>query len=81
MAYRCDICDKGIVAGRTGTHHRGVAGKRWRKRAPKTIRLFKPNLQSASFTISGERIKMKVCAKCVKRLKKDQIDSGMVASL
>ena len=59
MAYICDNCGKGTVAGRQSTHHRGVAGKRWRKRAPKTLRTFKPNLQK----IDGK----KLCTDCISR--------------
>lgn len=63
MAYICDNCGKGIVYGRQSTHARGVAGKRWKKRAQKTLRTFKPNLQK----VEG----MRLCANCIKRLRKD----------
>jgi large subunit ribosomal protein L28 len=69
MAYICDICGKGKVVGRTQRHKRGVAGKRWRKRAQKTVKVFSPNLQKATFTVDGEDKQMKVCAKCLKRAK------------
>jgi len=71
MAYICEICGKGKVVGRSQRHKRGVAGKRWRKKAPATSRLFKPNLQKATLTISGKKRKMKVCTKCLKKIKKD----------
>ena len=70
MAYRCEICGKKTVAGRSQQHKRGVAGKRWKKRAPSTLRLFKPNLQKKTLLISGEKKKMKICTKCLKRIKK-----------
>lgn len=63
MAYVCDNCGKGMVFGRQSTHGRGVAGKRWRKRAQKTLRTFKPNLQK----VGG----MLLCTNCIKRLKKE----------
>jgi len=44
-------------------HKRGVAGKRWKKRAQKTFKVFMPNLQM----FYG----MKLCTNCIKRLKKD----------
>ena len=59
MAYICDNCGKGTVHGRQSMHKRGVAGKRWKKRAPKTLRTFKPNLQE----IAG----MRLCTDCVSR--------------
>lgn len=64
MAYMCDNCGKGIVVGRTSSHARGIAGKRWKKRAQKTARTFKPNLQM----YMGQ----KLCTDCVSRIKKDK---------
>ncbi|PIU28546.1 50S ribosomal protein L28 [Candidatus Woesebacteria bacterium CG07_land_8_20_14_0_80_44_9] len=63
MSYRCENCGKETVVGRSQRHARGVAGKRWKKRAQKTPRTFKPNLQM----FQGR----KLCTKCIKRLKKD----------
>jgi ribosomal protein L28 len=70
MSYICDICDKGTTTGTTQRHHRGVAGKRWKFRAPKTSRLIKPNLQNVTLLIGETKTKSKVCAKCLKRIKK-----------
>ncbi len=70
MAYICEICEKKTVVGRSQRHKRGVAGKRWRKKAPATRRVFKPNLQKATLIIAGKQTKMEICAKCVKRIKK-----------
>jgi large subunit ribosomal protein L28 len=72
MAYICEICGKGKVVGRSKRHRRGVAGKRWRKRAQKTRKIFKPNLQKTTFLIKGEKKQMKVCTKCLKKVKKDK---------
>lgn len=71
MSYVCDYCHKGVVAGRTQTHHRGVAGKRWKHRAPMTLRVFKPNLQKASVMVAGKMIQMKLCTSCIKKFKKE----------
>ncbi len=73
MAYKCDNCGKGIVTGVKQRHHRGVAGKRWRKRAQATKRLFKPNLQNATVMLSGKSVAMKLCTRCIKRFKKDNL--------
>lgn len=70
MAYICEICEKKTIVGRSQRHKRGVAGKRWRKKAPATRRVFKPNLQKATLIIAGKQTKMKICAKCLKRIKK-----------
>lgn len=67
----CFHCGKGTLLGRSHTHHRGVAGGRWKKRAPKVARIFKPNLQKVSIQENGQVFTVKVCTKCVKRVKKD----------
>lgn len=59
----CSICGKHTQFGRSKSHRRGVAGKRWKKRAPVTLRTFKPNLQKRD----GELM----CASCIKRRKFD----------
>jgi ribosomal protein L28 len=70
----CYHCGKGAVYGRSHTHHRGVAGGRWKKKAPKTSRLFKPNLQPVEIVENGEVMRVQLCAKCLKRIKKDVAD-------
>ena len=71
MSYTCENCKKGIVAGRTQTHHRGVAGKRWKKRAAMTLRVFRPNLQKATVIVSGVSQQMRLCTSCIKKFKKE----------
>lgn len=61
----CDICGKTAEIGRQGRHHKGVAGGKWKKRAPKTQRVFLPNLHKA--TING--VSMKLCSKCLRTMK------------
>lgn len=68
---KCYHCGKGVLYGRSHTHHRGVAGGRWKKRAPKTRRIFQPNLQPVEI-LEEEKIKrVKLCTKCLKRIRKD----------
>lgn len=67
----CYHCGKGVLLGRSHTHHRGVAGGRWKKRAPKTQRLFRPNLQKTQIIEDGEKVTVKLCTKCLKRVRKD----------
>lgn len=68
---RCYNCGKGLLYGRRHTHHRGVAGGRWKKRAPKTRRIFEPNLQHVDIIEDKEVKRVKLCTKCLKRIKKD----------
>jgi large subunit ribosomal protein L28 len=70
MSYVCEICGKKSAVGSSQRHRRGVAGRRWLARAPKTRRVFKPNLQRVTLNIAGDIKKMRICAKCVKRIKK-----------
>lgn len=67
----CYHCGKGLLFGRSHTHHRGVAGGRWKKRAPKTRRIFVPNLQPVDIMEGGAEKSVKLCTKCLKRIKKD----------
>ena len=67
---KCDLCNKGVQFGRSHTHHPGVAGGRWKKRAPVTKRLFKPNLQKTRILINGIMKRVKLCTKCLKKIKK-----------
>lgn len=70
----CYHCGKGILHGRSHTHHRGVAGGRWKKRAPKTQRIFKANLQRIDIVESNEQKEVRLCTKCLKRVRKDMKD-------
>lgn len=72
MALKCDFCDKGAKKGQNITHHRGVAGGRWKRKAPKTKKLSQPNLQSAWLKINGVRVKKIVCTSCLRTFKKKQ---------
>ncbi len=70
----CYHCGKSIVFGHSHTHHRGVAGGRWKKRAPKTQKIFKPNLQKIAILVNGKSKSVKLCTKCIKRIRKDMRD-------
>ncbi|MFZ5932493.1 MAG: large ribosomal subunit protein bL28 [Patescibacteria group bacterium] len=71
MAFICENCGKGIVVGRSQRHGRGVAGKRWRKRAQATPRLFKPNLQKIAVMVGGKKVSLRLCTSCIKKFKKE----------
>lgn len=69
MAMKCELCQKGIIVGSQHTHHPGVAGGRWKKRAPHTQKIFKPNLHMAKVVIDGVSKRMKLCTKCLRKVK------------
>ena len=71
MSARCDICNKKSYTGGSHTHHAGVAGGQWKKRAPTTPRGFKPNLHWVTLPFDGVFRRVRVCAKCIKRARFD----------
>jgi len=73
MALQCDNCKKGRMVGRQHKHHAGVAGGRWRKRAPVTQKIFSPNLHSARIVVNGVGKRMRLCTKCLRLLKGTKI--------
>ncbi len=70
MSYVCQICFKKSSVGASKHHKRGVAGARWKKRVTPSPRLFRPNLQRVTLNIAGSFRKMRICTKCLKRIKK-----------
>lgn len=70
----CYYSGKSVQYGRTHTHHRGVAGGRWRKRAQKVNRVFRPNLQNVIILEAGELKRVKLATKVIKRVRKDIAD-------
>src|SRR5258708_9280652 len=73
MAYMCENCKKVTIAGRTQTHDRGVAGKRWKNRAPMTLRVFRPNLQKVTVLLAGTSVQQKPCTNSIRKFKKERI--------
>ncbi len=72
MAYKCANCGKGVMIGSSHKHHPGVAGGRWKKRAPHTQKLFRPNLHWARIQIAGNLKRVRLCTKCL-RIAKEQM--------
>ena len=58
--FRCYICGKKRVAGNSISHS-GV----------RTKRIFSPNLQWKRIEVGGQKVRIRLCTKCLKRLKKD----------
>lgn len=71
---RCYYSGVGPMFGRSHTHHKGVAGGRWLKRAVKTARVFKPNLQKVKILENGNLKSVFLAAKVIKRIKKDILE-------
>jgi large subunit ribosomal protein L28 len=68
MSKVCEVCGKGTVAGKRVQHH--SKGSKWRYKAPKTCRVFEPNVAKVKvLNEQGEISTIKVCMKCLKKVK------------
>lgn len=66
---KCYLCHKGTMTGKQHKHHPGVAGGRWKRRAPKTQKVFKPNLHTAHIMVGRVNKKVRLCTKCLRKVK------------
>lgn len=67
MASVCEVCDKRPSFGRNIRHkHSG----RWRRKAPRTSRMFKPNVQRLRFIENGKMVRKNVCTSCLRTVLK-----------
>ncbi len=65
---KCDICSKTTSYGRNIRHkHSG----RWERKAPRTNRTFKANVQNKTFFIEGVPIRLKICTRCLRSTTKN----------
>lgn len=65
----CEICGKGSIIQKSGAHRYGGG---WAMRAPKTRRVWRPNLQTARLKANGNFKRMLLCTKCLRREKKKE---------
>lgn len=63
MATKCEICGKGTTFGRNIRYQH--SGK-WERRAPRTNRVFKANVQTKSLTIDGKTRRFHICTRCLR---------------
>ena len=71
MSRKCVLCGKGPSSGRKYkrrgmVRRKGGAGA---KIVGKTLRTFRPNIQSARLTINGVTKRVAVCTRCLKSSK------------
>ncbi|PZC41129.1 MAG: large subunit ribosomal protein L28 [Chloroflexi bacterium] len=60
---KCDLCEKVLLFGRNIRHkHSG----RWERKAPKTSRKFRPNVQSKKMIIDGKLQRINICTRCIR---------------
>lgn len=66
----CDVCKKGAVIQKSGAHQYGGG---WAMRATKKRKVWDVNLHSAKVTYKGVRCTMRLCTKCLRRVKLDML--------
>ncbi len=59
MAMKCTNCKKGVMYGHNVSH-----SKR------RTRKVFKPNLHVANMKVDGSTVKLGLCTKCLRTIKK-----------
>ena len=60
---KCDVCGKHTAYGRNIRHkHSG----RWERKAPRTNRTFKANVQNRTFVVEGVPVRLKICTRCLR---------------
>jgi len=64
----CEICKKGSMIQKSGAHQYGGG---WAMRATKKRVVFKVNLHSVKVTYQGRRQTMRLCTKCLRRVKSE----------
>lgn len=60
MQYKCDVCGKGIKRGLNVSHAKNRTHKVW-----------KPNLKTVRVAFNGSTRKLRLCVKCLRRVKKE----------
>lgn len=64
----CSICGKAPAFGRSIQHKHGG---NWARRAPKTNRMFRPNIQTTTLTLEGGvQVQVKACTRCIRTMSK-----------
>ncbi|OGD95549.1 hypothetical protein A3F02_01110 [Candidatus Curtissbacteria bacterium RIFCSPHIGHO2_12_FULL_38_9b] len=62
----CEICGKKSLIQKSGAHQYGGG---WAMRATKKRRVWQPNLHNVKATYNGVRQTMRLCTKCLRKVK------------
>ena len=68
----CEVCKKGSMIQKSGAHQYGGG---WAMRATKKRVVFKVNLHSVKVTYNDVRRTMRLCTKCLRKVKKQMTES------
>ncbi|EKD57370.1 MAG: hypothetical protein ACD_57C00328G0001 [uncultured bacterium] len=66
----CEVCGKKSIIQKSGAHQYGGG---WAMRATKKRKVWEPNLHSVKVTYEGVRKTMRLCTKCLRRVKAQMI--------
>lgn len=72
MSKYCALCEKSTIAGKRIQHHHSVG---WRFKAPRNLRVFRPNVRKVNLEVDGKIVKATVCMKCYKKLRASESDA------
>lgn len=67
---KCSLCGKKTVIQKRSMHRRGVASAKFRRRAKKVSKAYKPNIQKITIRVGEMKLSGKFCTKCIKVMKK-----------
>ncbi len=64
---QCEFCGKHKMAGHSIQHRHSGA---WARRAPKTTRVFEPNIQKTKIMMNGAMRSVHICTRCLRTMQK-----------
>lgn len=64
--YACEKCHKSTAIGIDSSHNYGGG---WSMRGPRSRKVWKPNLQTLRINQGGKMVKMRLCTKCIRKIK------------
>ena len=67
LSGKCDICGKRPQFGQNIQHQHGGG---WAMRAPRTKRMWKPNIQKHTVRLDGRALQLNVCTRCLRTAQK-----------
>jgi len=70
---KCFLCGKRAVVQKRSMHRRGVASAKFRRRAKKVSKTYKPNIQKITIKVGGIKLSGKFCTRCIKTMKKKEV--------
>ena len=63
MPASCELCGKQTTFGRNIRHK---STGRWQRKASRTPREFRPNLQQQTIYRSGKKVSLRLCTRCIR---------------